>query len=277
MKKTLVSSMIIASIVLPATPGYAVSHSEQKVMNIAHRGASGYAPENTLAAYDQAVAMNADYFEIDLQLTKDGHLVSIHDTTLARTTNGHGFVGATTLSKIKALDAGSYFDPKFSNEKVPTFDEILKRYKGARTGILVEVKSPELYPGIENKIKSALEQYHLTNGANNKIIIQSFNHDYIKKSKALLPNIKHGVLVSAASLKTSDAHLKAFRRYADYYNPSYKLINKDLVDRAHRIGLKVEPYTIRNQEQIAPLMAAGVDGIITDYPDYMYPYKKKTN
>lgn len=270
MKKILISSLIIGAVLSSVNSNaFAVTHSKEKIVTIAHRGASGYAPENTLAAYDKAVAMDADYFEIDLQLTRDGHLVSIHDNTLARTTNGIGFIGSTTLSKIKQLDAGSWFNPVYKDEKVPTFDEILSRYKGARTGILVEVKSPELYPGIENKIKSALERYHLTNGANNKIIIQSFNHDYIKRSKKLLPKIKHGVLISAGSIKTSDAHLKAFSQYADYYNPSYKLVNPSLVKRAHNVGLKVEPYTVRKKEQVMPLIEAGVDGIITDYPDFV--------
>lgn len=269
MKKTLISALMLSVVCFTISDATFAATKNKEVKTIAHRGASGYAPENTLAAYDKAVAMKADYIEIDLQLTKDGHLVSIHDNTLARTTNGNGFIGTTTLSKIKQLDAGSWFSPEFKNEKVPTFDEILSRYKGARTGILIEVKSPEIYPGIEHKIKATLEKYHMTNGANNKIIIQSFNHDYIRKSKALLPRIKHGVLISAASFKTSDTYLKSFSNYADFYNPSYKLINKSLVDRAHRAGLKVEPYTVRKKEQVGPLLEAGVDGIITDYPDFV--------
>lgn len=275
MKKILITSLVATSILASNTTSLAVTNGNGKIVSIAHRGASGYAPENTIAAYDKAVAMKADYFEIDLQMTSDGHLVSIHDNTLARTTNGTGFIGTSTLSKLKKLDAGSWFSPDFRNEKIPTFDEILSRYKGARTGILIEVKSPELYPGIHQKVKAALQKYHLTNGANNKIIIQSFNHDYIKQSKKLLPNIKHGVLINAASVKTSDAHLKAFSQYADYYNPSYKLINRSLVERAHNAGLKVEPYTVRKKEQIAPLVEAGVDGIITDFPDYLYGINKK--
>lgn len=117
----------------------------RKVDNVAHRGASAYAPENTIAAYDKAVKMKADYIEIDVQRSKDGELVLIHDTTVDRTTDGSGKVGDFTFEELRSLDAGSWKGEQFAGEQIPTFDEILDRYHG-KIGILVELKAPELYP-----------------------------------------------------------------------------------------------------------------------------------
>src|SRR5699024_1122413 len=111
------------------------------------RGASGYAPENTIAAFDKAVEMKADYFELDVQRSKDGQLVLIHDTTVDRTTNGTGAVKDLTLKELKSLDAGSWFDEKYAGEKIPTLGETLDRHRG-KIKILIELKSPSLYPGI---------------------------------------------------------------------------------------------------------------------------------
>lgn len=274
MKKFLLICLLLL-LVIPVSNASAMSHSKNKIMNVAHRGASGYAPENTLAAYDKAVEMNADYFEIDLQMTRDGQLVSIHDNTVDRTSDGVGFISTLSLSELKQLDAGSWFNTAFQNERIPTFDEILTRYRNKPIGILIEIKSPELYPGIEQQIAKKLQAYGLANGNRNKIIIQSFNHQSVQRSKALLPSIKHGVLISDNSSETSLGHMQQFKAYADYYNPSYKLITPQLVQNAHTTGLKVFPYTVRNQQQIEPLINAGVDGIITDYPDFGYLYGKK--
>ena len=124
--------------------------------NVAHRGATGYAPENTIAAFDLAVDMKADYIEIDVQRSKDGELVVIHDTTVNRTTNGSGKVGALTFEQLRSLDTGSFKGEQFAGEQIPTFEEILDRYHG-KIGILIELKAPELYPGIEEQVAEALK------------------------------------------------------------------------------------------------------------------------
>src|SRR5699024_1345628 len=103
---------------------------QKKMVNIAHRGASGYAPENTMAAFDKAFEMKADYIEIDVQMTKDKELVAIHDTTVNRTTNGVGAVGDYTLEELQKIDAWSWFSDDFSSEQIPIFGEILDIYRG---------------------------------------------------------------------------------------------------------------------------------------------------
>lgn len=137
-----------------------------EITNVAHRGASAYAPENTLAAVRLARTQRADMFEIDVQQTKDNKLVLMHDTTLARTTNVEEVypnrapwrVSDFTLAEIKRLDAGSWFATRYRDERVPTLDEVLKAMDGQGLGMLLEVKSPSLYPGIEKRIAAALKR-----------------------------------------------------------------------------------------------------------------------
>lgn len=177
-KKLLVGTGIAVSLLLsPFSQAFAEEQSageEKQVENIAHRGAAAYAPENTIASYDLAVDMKADYIEIDVQRSKDGELVVIHDTSVDRTTDGSGKVGDLTLEEMKSLDAGSWKGEQFAGEEIPTFEEVLDRYHG-KVGILIEMKSPELYPGIEEQVADALKERHLDTPQNEKIILQSFN------------------------------------------------------------------------------------------------------
>ena len=156
-----------------------VSAASKDVETIAHRGASGYAPENTMAAFEKAVDMKADYFELDVQMTKDGKLVVIHDTSVDRTTDGSGMVKDLTLEEIHNLDAGSWFGEEFANERIPTLGEVLDEFRG-KSGILIEIKSPSLYPGIEEKIAAELSARNLDKPNNNKIIVQSFDQESVQ-------------------------------------------------------------------------------------------------
>lgn len=243
----------------------------KQVDNVAHRGATGYAPENTIAAFDLAVEMKADYIEIDVQRSKDGELVLIHDTTVDRTTDGTGKVGDLTFEQLRSLDAGSWFGEQFAGEKIPTFDEILDRYHG-KVGILVEMKAPELYPGIEEQVAEELKERNLDKPQNEKIIIQSFNFDSMKKMDKLLPKVPIGVLTSNRAHTTPEA-LQEFSTYADWFNPSYGIVTKELVNQVHSLGMQIGSWTVRSQEAADFLFEMGVDAIITDYPDYVDPRK----
>lgn len=243
----------------------------RKVDNVAHRGATGYAPENTIAAFDKGVEMKADYIEIDVQRSKDGELVIIHDNTVDRTTDGTGYVRDLTFEQIRSLDAGSWKGEQFTGEKIPTFDEILDRYHG-KVGILIELKSPELYPGIEEQVAQKLIEQNLDKPQNEKIIIQSFNFESMKLTNSLLPKVPIGVLTSNRAHTTEQA-LKEFATYADYFNPSYGIVSKELVDQVHSLGMKIQSWTVRSHEAAQFLLDMNVDGIITDYPDYVDPRK----
>jgi glycerophosphoryl diester phosphodiesterase len=241
----------------------------KQVDNVAHRGAAGYAPENTIAAFDKAVEMKADYIEIDVQRSKDGELVIIHDTTINRTTDGSGNVKDLTFHQLRSFDAGSWMGEEFSGEKIPTFDEILDRYHG-KVGILIELKAPELYPGIEEEVAEELKERNLDKPQNEKMIIQSFNFESMKKINSLLPKVPVGVLTSSIA-DTTDEALKEFSTYADYFNPSYRIVTKDLVNRVHSLDMKISSWTVRSQEAADFLLEMDVDAIITDYPDYVDP------
>lgn len=273
MKKTLIGAGLALSVLFsPFQQAFAESKGEvRKVDNVAHRGASGYAPENTIAAFDKAVEMKADYIEIDVQRSKDGKLVIIHDTTVDRTTNGTGNVRDLTYKQLENLDAGSWRGEQFSGEKIPTFGQILDRYRG-KIGILIELKSPELYPGIEESVVQELKKRNLDKPKNKKIILQSFNFESMKKTNQLLPNVPIGVLTSSKTDTTPQA-LKDFAEYADYFNPSYSIVTEDLVKNVHELGMKISSWTVRSHEAAEFLLQMKVDAIITDYPDYVDPRK----
>jgi len=249
---------------------------QQEMVNVAHRGASGHAPENTMSAFQKGFEMKADYIEIDVQMTKDGELVVIHDTTVNRTTNGTGKVGDLTFEEIRQLDAGSWFSEAYAGESIPTFEEVLGEFRG-KVGILIELKSPELYPGIEEKIADAVIERNMDKSNSNKIIMQSFNHESVKKSKELLPNLSHGVLAGASWANVTKEQLSGFATYADYFNPNMNIVTDDLVGDVHEAGLEIFPYTSKSQEQALNLFDLNVDGIITDYPEHVYyhPVKNK--
>lgn len=273
----LMSSLAMGMFTAPALAAQESPISKQqqlKMINVAHRGASGHAPENTMSAFQKGVDMKADYIEIDVQMSKDGELVIMHDTTVDRTTNGTGAVKDLTLEEMKQLDAGSWFSEKFAGEKIPTFEEVLNEFRG-KTGILIELKSPERYPGIEEKVAKALIERNMHKPSNKKIVIQSFHHESIKTSKELLPLLPHGVLLGGGWAGVTDEQLADFAAYADYFNPTISIVTPELIDRVHAVGMKIYPYTSRSQEQAYELFSLNVDGIITDYPEHVYDHPGK--
>ncbi|MBM7647419.1 glycerophosphoryl diester phosphodiesterase [Bacillus ectoiniformans] len=271
-KKALIGAgMALAFMVQPIQQSYATDSIGEirQVDNVAHRGAAGYAPENTMAAFDKAMEMKADYIEIDVQRSKDGELVVIHDHTVDRTTDGTGYIKDLTFDQIRELDAGSFKGEEFKGEKVPTFEEVLDTYHG-KIGILIELKSPELYPGMEEQVAEELKERKLDQPQNEKTILQSFNFESMKKMDELLPKVPIGVLTSS-KLDTTPEALKEFAQYADYFNPSYSLVTEDLVDQVHAEGMQISSWTVRSPETAEFLLKMNVDAIISDYPDYVDP------
>ncbi|ALC85419.1 glycerophosphodiester phosphodiesterase [Bacillus sp. FJAT-22090] len=272
-KKLLIGTGVALSLLFsPLSQAFAVEQTvgdRKQVENVAHRGATGYAPENTIAAFDLAVDMKADYIEIDVQRSKDGELVLIHDTTVDRTTDGTGKVGDLTFEQLRSLDAGSWKGEQFAGEPIPTFEEILDRYHG-KIGILIELKAPELYPGIEEQVAEVLKERNLDKPQNEKIIIQSFNFESVKRVDQLLPKVPVGVLTSNRADTTLEA-LQEFSTYADWFNPSYGIVTEELVNQVHSQGMQIGSWTVRSQEAADFLFEMGVDAIISDYPDYVDP------
>jgi glycerophosphoryl diester phosphodiesterase len=256
--------------------------TDAPVLNIGHRGASGYAPEHTIPAYDLALKQGADYIEIDLQMTADGVLVALHDDTLDRTARGPaenctGLVIEKTLEQIKTCDVGTWFNeryPQYANPEyvglqIPTLEEIFQRYSH-RTNYYIETKNPEAAPGMEEELLRLMEEYNLIKPAAKRwqVLIQSFSPESLQKIHALEPSLPLIQLYS--SRETSEeiqAKLAAAQAYAVGIGPSKSDVDADLVTAAHELCLDVHPYTVNETAEMEALISLGVDGMFTNFPD----------
>lgn len=236
----------------------------QGTISVAHRGASGYAPENTMAAFQKAVDHGMDYIELDIHLSKDNQLVIIHDDKVNRTTNGSGYVRNFTLEELKELDAGSKFNASFKGEKIITLEELLDTMLH-QIGIIIEIKEPEANAGIEEILAELIEQYNNTNN----VIIQSMNFESMKKMHELLPKIPVAVLVSRAEHPLSSQQLDDIADYATYVNYNIHYLRPRDVEEIHKRDKKVMAWTIRDPRKMQKALNLGVDGIITDYTKWI--------
>lgn len=236
---------------------------------IGHRGASTYAPEHTLASYQLARELGADFIEIDLQMTKDGVLVAMHDNTVDRTTNGNGSVESHSLEELKRLDAGSWFnknfplyaDSEYKFLSVPTLEEIFA-YFGKEVNYYIETKSPNKYPNMEEKLIQLLRENDLIE----KVIIQSFSEKSLIQIHAAEPKIPLIQLLSYQSpAKITESEIIKWKQYAVGIGPNYQMIDKAYVKAARRAGLLVHPYTVNSKEDLDQLMKWGITGVFTDF------------
>ena len=262
---------VIAALGL-STPAVA---TEQPVDVVAHRGSSGAAPENTLAAVRLAISQKADVVENDIQRTRDGELVIMHDTTLARTTNVEQVfpdrtpwaVGDFTLAEIKQLDAGSWFAPEFAGERVPTLAEWVNAV-GERAGMLLEPKAPELYPGIEADLDKELRSLPAFNRAlkADRVVVQCFNHAWLRVYKDRAPDVPVGLLYGN---KPTAAEIVAAATWAQQVNPALGAIDQSTVDEIHTQGMEAHVWTVNAGTDMRRAINWHVDGIITNYPQVL--------
>ncbi|MGH3090496.1 MAG: glycerophosphodiester phosphodiesterase [Rubrobacteraceae bacterium] len=251
------------------------------VLNIGHRGASGYAPEHTIPSYDLAKKLGADYIEQDLHMTRDGVLVVLHDETLDRTARGpvencSGPVRDKTLEQIKTCDVGSWFNetypeyasPKYVGLKIPTLEEVFKRYRNS-ANYYIETKSPQLYPGMEEELLRLMEKYKLTKPAEDRwrVLIQSFVPASLQKIQAINPDLPLIQLYSRQGSPSIQATLDATSTYAVGIGPSKDDVDAALVEAAHARCLDVHPYTVNEKGEMRELIKTGVDGMFTNFPD----------
>jgi glycerophosphoryl diester phosphodiesterase len=249
------------------------------VLNIGHRGASAYAPEHTFASYDLAIEQGADYIEIDLQMTADGVLVAMHDKTLNRTADApegvperycRGLVSKKTLEQIKMCDVGSWFGPEYAGEKIPTLEEIFQRY-GTSVNYYIETKNPEAAPGMEEELLRLMDEYGLTEPAEEswQVLIQSFSAESLMKIHEMNPDLPLIQLYWAGTSKSIQRDLDAVSEYAVGIGPYKKDVDAALVEAAHEHCLAVHPYTVNTVEEMEALIALGVDGMFTNNPDLL--------
>ena len=224
---------------------------------IGHRGAAGLAPENTFAGFDLALELGVDGLETDVQRTKDGKLVLFHDDRLDKTTSGTGVLQETSWQELQQLDAGSWFDTKYTGERVPLLLEALKRY-GARTYLDLEVKQI----GIEDEVVSLVEQLKLLDR------ITFTSQDF-----PTLCNIKKKNPLAHVGYITADVSEENLTRVVgariQVFCPRAEKVTRYLVDQCHSLGLFVRACGKRNTELMKNAISAGVDGMTFDFPDVL--------
>lgn len=236
-----------------------------KVLVIGHRGALGYAPENTMASFVKGLECGADLIELDVHLSADDAIVVIHDDDVSRTTDGGGPVREMTLAEIKRLDAGSRFDPKFCGERVPTLDEVLDWARG-RVQLVVEIKGgPGPAPGIEERVVRALRDHRMVD----EVMVISFHHPSVLRVKALEPALATGILYAARLVDTVGAARAAG---ADSVRPQWSYWARNLVDEVHAAGLLASTWVANDEPRMEYLVRLGMDSIGTDYPDRLRRY-----
>src|SRR4030095_10031943 len=276
-----------------------------KKILIAHRGASSYAPEHTIESYQLAIKQGADFVEQDLQITRDGQLICMHDLTLERTTNvkdvfptryreepvassetRRWYVSDFTLPEIKKLDAGSWFNSTFKNERVPTFQEAIDLVR-RKAGLYPETKAPDVYGRLgfdmEQLLLDSLKKNRLGTRSSEKhtpVIIQSFSAEGLRKLSSLLKTKIPLVLLIDGEARTrwlTTEGLKEAKQFASGIGPAKALLDKSVVTQAHALGLSVTPWTIQltdvgrfktlREEMSYYLYELGVDAVFTDNPD----------
>jgi glycerophosphoryl diester phosphodiesterase len=265
-----------ASLLFPASDVRAIENGERPTV-LAHRGASAYAPENTLAAVDKAAGLGIRWVENDVQRTKDGELVVIHDDNLQRTTDVEQLfpdrapwkVKDFTAAEIGRLDAGSWFGPAYAGARVPTLEQYVHRVERNHQKLLLEIKNPALYPGIEQQtLKVLANEGWLDRRHRSKLIVQSFSADSVRTVHKLKPAVRTGLLGTP-----NVADLPAYAHFTDQINPSHSTISTGYVSAVHAFTgahgkpLEVFTWTVNDAATARRVTGYGVDGIITNKPD----------
>lgn len=241
-------------------------HPGGRTRVIAHRGLSGIAPENTLIAMKKALDLGADMIEIDVTLTRDGHVVLLHDETLDRTTNGRGRALEVTLEEIRRLDAGSWFAAEYAGEKIPTLAEALDLVKG-NILLNIEIKGEAVTETVEGGIVDKVLQLVRERNMLKEVVISSFEPRALLHARELSAEVKTASLFEdkihrgQSPLEVMDAV------QSNGFNLSRKEVNREIVEECHRHGRPVAVYTVNRKKGMRKLIALGVDAMFTDHPD----------
>ncbi len=244
-------------------------------LTIAHRGASVAAPENTLAALSRAVELGADLVEVDVQRTRDGALVLVHDPTLVRTTDvrrrfplrAPWRVVDLTLAELRSLDGGGWHSPMYAGEGVPTLEQAIDLLEASDTGLLLELKHPSLHPGIVDDLACDLVRrgpYVRSAVTAGKLVVQSFEFAAMKELKTRLPQLPVGLLGRPPA-----ANLPVLASWADQVNPCHRTADRRYVEAVHAAGLQCLVWTIDRPAAIERALRLEVDGVITNRPDVL--------
>jgi glycerophosphoryl diester phosphodiesterase len=237
------------------------------VLIIAHRGASGNAPENTLAAFRKAVALGATFIETDLHLSRDARFVAIHDATVNRTTNGQGAVHDMTLADLRKLDAGSWFGSEFTGERIPTLEEILEFSKKNDVVFYLEIKPGAAWGG-EHALIGALRE----SGEIPRVVVISFDAEIVLNLRKIEPTLMTGLLYDGQIENPLDKAVEIGSRQLAIRGD---LVTPAMIAQAKKKDLQMVCWTVNHPAHMRMLAAAGVDGIMTDYPDRLVAAVRK--
>lgn len=240
-----------------------------KVIVFGHRGAMGHAPENTMASFAKGLELGSDILELDVHLSRDGELVVMHDGDVSRTTDGSGHLKDMTLAEIKKLDAGSWFDPRFRGERVPTLAQVVDWAK-TRIQLAIEIKGDPLpAPGIEDKVVKLLRDNQVVD----EMLIISFHHESVKRVKELEPRLMTGILYTGMLIDTVGAARAAL---TDSVRPSWQYWTPELVNQVHAAHLVAHSWIANDEPLMEYLVSMGLDSIGTNYPDRLRAFLDRT-
>lgn len=229
--------------------------------NFAHRGFSGKYPENTLLAFEKAVEAGAQGIELDVQLTKDGEIVIIHDETIDRTTDGKGEVVSYTYEELKKFDASYIYRGQMGFNKIPTLREYFELIKDTDIITNIELKTGiNEYLGIEKKVWDMICEYNLAD----RVIISSFNHYSILRMKAIAPKIKCGLLSETWII---DAGKYTRNLGVECYHPHFTNMTKEIVKEIKAQGIEINTFTVNKEKDIRDMIEKGIDIVIGNFPD----------
>jgi glycerophosphoryl diester phosphodiesterase len=241
---------------------------------IAHRGISAKAPENTLASFNLAATVpGIDMVELDVRLTRDEEVIVLHDRTLQRTTTGNGIAGKYTLSELRSYDAGSWFDPSFRDERIPTLREILQAV-GQSRWVDIEIKSDPFHRDrrglLERRVVEIVEQCEMKD----RVFYSSFDHQLVANLKRMVPEAVTGVLYNLLHDFGRSPSKLARRADASIFICGKGELQSSMIEDARRNGIAVYVYTLNSVKDAQKMIQLGVDGIISDNADDIVPLVK---
>lgn len=235
---------------------------------IGHRGACGYAPENTLVSFEEGIRRGADLLEMDVQLSKDNEVVVMHDTSVERTTNGEGHLRDLSWRKIKTLDAGGWYNPEFSDERVPHLSDVISRFRNRKTArrhpvnLVVELKTVRGSGGsLADAVVALLHQDHFLE----RVIVISFDAVALQEVRAAHKSLPIGLLYSDGADEARIEQALAMGAHALF--PRKTCVTAKGVAAAHKAGLALGTWTANTKNETKRLLTCGADAIATNYPD----------
>jgi glycerophosphoryl diester phosphodiesterase len=262
-----------------------IENIQQKEFKIiAHKGASGIAPENTMASFQAALDIGVDIIELDVRQTKDEEIIVFHDQFLDRTTNGTGDVHEYTLEQLKQLDAGSWFSSKFSDQKIPTLKEVLDLIDG-RCQVLIEIKHMD-HPHYHDFSDKLVDIIRLEDNGFDWVLLQSYEDKYLEEAQIYDDRIQtNKMLIGEDSTPLLAFYIETKIRLGHgdskgslkTLNPEFTTLSPRRIFRMHSRGFKVFTYSVNTRKDMIKMLNMGVDGIITDFPSELVKIRKEIN